>query len=1379
MSKTELEELGEDTSGLAQGFSKYADEIKSLTGFDIMVDDTHFKDLYDIFDGISKVWDKLNDTQKARVSEIFGGTRQLQVISSILGNWQDAVKAYGTAMNSAGTATQANATYMDSFQAKADQLKATFEKFSKDLFDTELLKGGVDFLKNTLQIVGEIVKNVGALPPLLAIIGGYLSAKNNFGFFTTINNDLNHAITGTNQLGNQMGILGRSFADIKDAWVSDRFAGVKNLFADTNDNFLTALDQEKLNAFADALRQGTNKTEALRSTMRGASGAAVDLAKATEASAEGANNLQTKVKSASIAEQAYTTTTIGARIATVAFQAAISFGLAYALQWLITSLEKVKKSIPNVENTTEWLKESSDKVEEANSKLQELNGKLATTKKRIAELLNKSKQGKLTIVEQNELDRLLRTNAEIQRTITLEKQALAAAQAKNAEEFSKNIKAQKEESWAQQQDIPDWVQNVMGFVGAGAGWSIMDTAKTAEEGDAATKFERDIDKAIDVARAKGDKWKNELKEESDFIDEYVGRLKDSLAKLGEFDYNKLSSEAQGYVDYANDSINKYSVLLGNSEDAFNNVYNQQRFDKSQKAIEQLKNEGKLTGEALKSLYDAHGNFYDMVNNMKEVGLINDTTASTFNQLAKQIQGSDEALQAMANADAAANLTKQLEDLTTQLSKVLSAYDTVKSAITEFNEKGVLSAKTLSDLINLEPEYLNLLVDENGQLNLNSASYQELVKAKMRDMIVTQMKSSLDAVMKMKVEEAQAYAAAKAYDTQTGSIYDLIGAQLKLSLAEAKKKDAANNTTAYTDAVIRTAKAYGPLISAVDNYNLSAESAEKITDRKKAALENDKKALENNKKALENQKKALEDSKKALEGQKDALEKSKKELEDYKSKLTDAQSSIKNLIDAVSDYIKQQKEDEKDAISKRKDAFDELIEKEKEELAIKKEAAEFDKTLKEKQEAVVKNSVASASLSLDDSSAGRKAQKQADDELSKSREDLQQTLSDHEYDIRVAALDKLKSESDSRFDEQIQAIEDYLNNARQIYNDACLMIQNDTGTLYANLWAYTYTYTTQTKAEFDYMWDSAHEALTRYGVAQYGVIGVMEYLQTEIYNTDAKINNLNLQIDNLDLRINKVSSSIERVAGNIDNVTNRINILSDAINNQVNTAIEKTKANIGNVSSEYTKLINNLNQQLDNVNNKANKVKENVEKTVAKVNKRTGKVLYSDGTVGDKKEVVKINYRTRMIYYSDGTSRHMDDPGGGGAFANGTTSAPGGLSLVGEKGAELRILNKGDGILTTSITKGLAALGSNPAQFIAQAGQQLMKSLFGDLSANSNSVHSLFSQSNVPVNIVNNIQGDVNPATLRELKKYQEDTVKSAFAYMQSKTLARRKPSRVR
>ena len=45
------------------------------------------------------------------------------------------------------------------------------------------------------------------------------------------------------------------------------------------------------------------------------------------------------------------------------------------------------------------------------------------------------------------------------------------------------------------------------------------------------------------------------------------------------------------------------------------------------------------------------------------------------------------------------------------------------------------------------------------------------------------------------------------------------------------------------------------------------------------------------------------------------------------------------------------------------------------------------------------------------------------------------------------------------------------------------------------------------------------------------------------------------------------------------------------------------------------------------------------------------------------------------------------------YAEGTTHAQGGMSIVGERGAELRVLNRGDGIIPADITKNLWKWGT--------------------------------------------------------------------------------------
>lgn len=55
------------------------------------------------------------------------------------------------------------------------------------------------------------------------------------------------------------------------------------------------------------------------------------------------------------------------------------------------------------------------------------------------------------------------------------------------------------------------------------------------------------------------------------------------------------------------------------------------------------------------------------------------------------------------------------------------------------------------------------------------------------------------------------------------------------------------------------------------------------------------------------------------------------------------------------------------------------------------------------------------------------------------------------------------------------------------------------------------------------------------------------------------------------------------------------------------------------------------------------------------------------------------------------------------YASGTLSARGGLSMVGEQGPELRVLNQGDGIIPADITRNLMKIGSDPRWFANRPG----------------------------------------------------------------------------
>lgn len=74
--------------------------------------------------------------------------------------------------------------------------------------------------------------------------------------------------------------------------------------------------------------------------------------------------------------------------------------------------------------------------------------------------------------------------------------------------------------------------------------------------------------------------------------------------------------------------------------------------------------------------------------------------------------------------------------------IQSIFDTLKDAQKEYNEEGYFSVDTLQSLLELEPKYLALLIDENGNLNLNEQTLYDVAIARITDMKLKQQDAIL-------------------------------------------------------------------------------------------------------------------------------------------------------------------------------------------------------------------------------------------------------------------------------------------------------------------------------------------------------------------------------------------------------------------------------------------------------------------------------------------------------------------------------------------------------------------------------------------------------------------------------------------------------------
>lgn len=174
-SKTDAEEAGIATDGMASSVSELRSELKQLAGVDIMKDDNTFKSTYQIMKELSEVWKDLSDTTQANITELISGKRGGQSTSALLNNFSVAEDSMKQALNSSGSAMRENEQYMESLQAKLNQLDSAFQKFSTDLVESDVLKFFVELATTFVDGADSAVKLAGTLPTITAAISGVLS----------------------------------------------------------------------------------------------------------------------------------------------------------------------------------------------------------------------------------------------------------------------------------------------------------------------------------------------------------------------------------------------------------------------------------------------------------------------------------------------------------------------------------------------------------------------------------------------------------------------------------------------------------------------------------------------------------------------------------------------------------------------------------------------------------------------------------------------------------------------------------------------------------------------------------------------------------------------------------------------------------------------------------------------------------------------------------------------------------------------------------------------------------------------------------------------------------------------------------------------------
>lgn len=567
------------------------------------------------------------------------------------------------------------------------------------------------------------------------------------------------------------------------------------------------------------------------------------------------------LKGAEAGMKSYGVHLVGATIKTVALQAAsmalnaaLTWGVSLAIQGLISLGTYLWKLVPTTEHLKEQLDETAQALADIRSEREGLNDELKTTEERIAELEAK---GVLSFTDEAELNRLNKENAALKTKIELLDIEAKKTREQNQKNFNKLIDKKETNT-------------------SNTSWTSIDYHGNSEEYRDITDKEKLLELAKiydEVAESKKDyidvrgfshsieDVEKEITDFSSVAQEYQGYL-DDLYQDG-FDYNSADEKTKQNIDFANEMIDRYMVLVGKTAIAWERAYSSDRFAEARKSIEELAVSGKLSAESLQDLYNQGGNVKEFIDYMLSLNTVDWKTmlGDDFDRVAKSdvddgIVSTTEALGWMnekgensakvmgllANelnkveeaAEGAESSFKSLTNSLTELGTIHDKFSKLGSALSEFKENGYVSIGTINEIGEAFKgtegldDYISKIATASNTSELQGA-IKGLVQSYLnQDEVLKDLDGTNKAVLvtqlkRLGVSNAEAVINSKLYQTYSNLIPKLENVK-NLTAAEAKN-----------------------LLVIAQSYNLTNQELNKYNQLlvKRTKIEQLKKRIENN------------------------------------------------------------------------------------------------------------------------------------------------------------------------------------------------------------------------------------------------------------------------------------------------------------------------------------------------------------------------------------------------------------------------------------------------------------------------------------------------------------------------------------------------------
>lgn len=209
----------------------------------------------------------------------------------------------------------------------------------------------------------------------------------------------------------------------------------------------------------------------------------------------------------------------------------------------------------------------------------------------------------------------------------------------------------------------------------------------------------DVKTALQTMLTYMEKIQQPTMREQEIIDNLKAKL-NSLSDTYEENTQKVEQHANSYIA-VQDAFSTFTQGVYENQEAFDEAY--KTYINSLPPLESIRN---AASELANSLFPEY------------TGAVKD------NSNAQQDFQSD----SENSTSATEEFEKAIKSLTSELKGVQDAYDTLHEVADEYNKTGSVTIDTMADLLSLNPEYLNSLQMVNGQLVVNDASLMSMAQS---------------------------------------------------------------------------------------------------------------------------------------------------------------------------------------------------------------------------------------------------------------------------------------------------------------------------------------------------------------------------------------------------------------------------------------------------------------------------------------------------------------------------------------------------------------------------------------------------------------------------------------------------------------------------